>query len=75
MELALCNTNLCVTYAISLFFSNKTEKYLVLTDQPNIEKFFNFLPLNNVDIYYLPSSYKIFSFDLYKAKNILKNYY
>lgn len=72
MELALCNTNLCVTYAISLFFSNKTEKYLVLTDQPNIEKFFNFLPLNNVDIYYLPSSYKIFSFDLYKAKKYIK---
>ena len=73
MELILCNTNLSVTSVVSLVLSNKLENFIVLTDQPNIESFFQLLSFSNVSLQYLPSEYRFFDKGIYKAKSWIKD--
>lgn len=72
MELILCNTNLSVTSVVSLVMSNNQNQYIILTDQPNIEKFFKLLSLNNTELHYLSSTYSFFDIKLYQAKKWIK---
>lgn len=73
MELILCNTNLCVTYVVTLVQSNRSNKYIVLTDQENILKFFNLISLQNVQLFKLSSSYSFIDYRFYIAKRWVKN--
>ena len=72
MELILCNNNLSVAYVVSLLYSNKNEKYILLTDQPNIEKFFLLLSVENINLQFLASSYEYWDIRLFKAKKFVK---
>lgn len=72
MELILCNTNLSVTSVVSLVMSNNQNQYIILTDQPNIEKFFKLLSLDNTELHYLSSTYSFFDIKLYQAKKWIK---
>lgn len=76
MELILCNTNLSVTTVVTQLFSNKTEQFIVFTDQNNIFSFLKLLQIPNVRLYYIKSSYNIRRiYNLFIAKKQIKKFF
>ncbi len=74
-ELLICNSNMFVPYVMTECLKNKNKRYIVASDTPNINQFFELLNFDNViQLAYSTGKVSVIYKEKKKMKSFLANY-
>ena len=74
-ELIICNSNMFVPYVMTECLKNKTKRYVVASDTPNINQFFELFNFDNViQLAYSTGKVSVIYKEKKKMKSFLANY-